>query len=325
MKTKAFRMYKYGGPEVMKLQSVDVPDPGPGQVMLRHKAIGLNMADIYRRRGLYKIPLPSGVGIEGAGIVEAVGPGVRGIKVGDRAGYASGMAVDAYAQVRLAPADRLIPLPDSISDRTAAAMLLKGITAQYLIRRTYRVKAGDTILVHAAAGGVGTIMCQWANAIGATVIGVVSTQDKARFAKRHGCHHPIVTRKSKYRDQVMDITGGEGVHCVYDSVGRDTWDESLACVRRLGTMASFGSASGEPAKISVASLGAGSPHIVRAGMASYMVTRRELISSARDLFAAVDSGAVKIRINQRYALKDARKAQRDMEARRTTGSTVLIP
>ena len=325
MKAKAFRMYKYGGPEVMKWETVDVPDPGPGEVMLRQKAVGLNMADIYRRRGNYKIPLPSGVGIEGAGVVEAVGPGVRALKVGDRVGYASGIAIDAYAQVRLAPVNRLIPLPDWLDDRTAAAMLLKGITAQYLLRRTYRVKAGDTILVHAAAGGVGTIMCQWANAIGARVIGVVSTQDKARFAKRNGCHFPIVTRKAKFRDAVMDITGGEGAHCVYDSVGRDTWDESLACVRRLGTLASFGSASGEPAKINLASLGAGSPHIIRAGMASYMVTRRELNASARDLFGAVESGAVKIRINQRYPLKDARKAQRDMEARRTTGSTVLIP
>ncbi len=325
MKTKAFRMYKFGGPEVMKWETVEVPDPGRGEVRLRHKAVGLNMADTYRRRGLYKIPLPNGVGIEGAGVVEAVGPGVRGFQVGDRVGYASGMALDAYSQVRIAPAGRLIPLPDSIDDRTAAAMLLKGITAQYLLRRTYRVKAGDTILVHAAAGGVGTILCQWANAIGATVIGVVSTNDKARFAKRNGCHYPIVTRKSKFRDTVMDITGGAGVHCVYDSVGRDTWDESLACVRRLGTMASFGSASGEPRKINIASLGAGSPSIIRAGMASYMVTRRELLASARDLFGAVESGAVKIRINQRYALKDAAKAQRDMEARRTMGSTVLIP
>jgi len=326
MKTKAFRMSKTGAPSVLKFQTVEVPEPGPGQVLLRHTAVGLNLADTYRRRGIYKVPLPSGMGNEAVGVIEAVGPGVRGLKAGGRVGYVGGNALDAYSQRRVANAASLIPLPDSIADRAAAAGLLKGITAQYLLRDAYRVKKGDTILVHAAAGGVGAIMCQWANAMGATVIGIVSSAEKARFAKRNGCHHPIVTRKANFAKQVREITGGKGVDVVYDSVGKLTWDESLACLRLRGTMISFGSASGEPPKVDIAATGAmGSPYIARCALVNYITSRQELLSRARDLFRAIDSGVVKIRVNQRYALKDAAKAQRDIESRRTTGSTVLIP
>jgi NADPH2:quinone reductase len=326
MKTKAFRMYKVGGPSVLKWETVEVPDPGPGEVLLRHTAIGLNLADTYRRRGIYKVPMPNGMGNEAAGVIEAVGPGVRGLKVGDRVGYVGGMALDAYSQRRIAPVASLIPLPKSINDRTVAAALLKGITAQYLLRDAYKVRKGDAILVHAAAGGVGAIMCQWANSLGATVIGVVSSAEKARFAKRNGCHHPIVTRKANFAKQVREITGGKGVNVVYDSVGKLTWDESLASLCLRGTMISFGSASGEPAKVNIAATGAmGSPYIARCALVNYTTTRQELLARARDLFKTIDSGAVKIRINQRYALKDAPQAQRDIEARRTTGSTVLIP
>jgi NADPH2:quinone reductase len=326
MKTKAFRMYKTGAPSVLKWQTVEVPDPGPGEVLLRHTAIGLNLADTYRRRGIYKVPMPNGMGNEAVGVIEAVGPGARGLKVGDRVGYVGGMALDAYSQRRIAPVASLIPLPKSINDRTVAAALLKGITAQYLLRDAYKVRKGDAILVHAAAGGVGAIMCQWANALGATVIGIVSSAEKARFAKRNGCHHPIVTRKANFAKQVREITGGKGVNVVYDSVGKLTWDESLASLRLRGTMISFGSASGEPPKVNIAATGAmGSPYIARCALVNYTTTRQELLARARDLFKTIDSGAVKIRINQRYALKDAPQAQRDMEARRTTGSTVLIP
>lgn len=326
MSTKAFRIYKLGGPSVLKWEDVEVPALGRGEVLLRHTAVGLNLADTYRRRGIYKMALPNGLGNEAVGVVEAVGPGVRSAKVGDRVGYIGGNKFDAYSQRRIASAASLIPLPDSISDRVAAAALLKGITAQYLLRDAYRVKKGDTILVHAAAGGVGVIMCQWAKAIGATVIGIVSTEEKAKFAKRHGCHHPIVTRKANFAKQVREITGGKGVNVVYDSVGKLTWDQSLASLKLRGTMISFGSASGEPPKVNIAATGAmGSPYMVRCALVNFITTRKETLARARDLFAAIDSGAVKIRVNQRYPLKDAAQAHRDIEARRTTGSTVLIP
>ncbi len=326
MKTKAFRIHKIGTPSVMKWQTVDVPEPGSGQVLLRHTAVGLNLADTYRRRGIYKVELPSGMGNEAVGVIEVVGPGVRGLKAGDRVGYVGGGPLDAYSQRRVANAAALIPLPDSVNDRTAAAALLKGITAQYLLRDSYRVKKGDTILVHAAAGGVGSIMCQWANDIGATVIGIVSSQDKARFAKRNGCYYTVVTKKAKFAKQVREITGGKGVDVVYDSVGRATWDESLASLKLRGTMISFGSASGNPDPVNIAATGMkGSPYIARCALVNYITSRRELLSRARDLFRAIDRGAVKIRINQRYPLKDAAKGHRDIEARRTTGSTVLIP
>ncbi|MEK9832822.1 MAG: quinone oxidoreductase, partial [Rhodospirillaceae bacterium] len=233
MQAKAFRIYKKGGPEQLKWETVEVPAPGRGEVLLCHTAVGLNLADTYRRTGLYPMPMPNGMGNEAVGVVEAVGPGVRALKVGDRVGYIGGQAFDAYSERRVAKVESLIPIPKYIDDREAAAALLKGITAQYLLRDAYQVKRGDTILVHAAAGGVGIIMCQWASALGATVIGTVSTEAKARFAKRNGCHHPIVVKRKgpKFAKKVRELTDGQGVHCVYDSVGKETWEESLASVR----------------------------------------------------------------------------------------------
>ena len=303
MKTKAFRLYKNGGPKVLKWETVDVPEPGKGEVLIKHTAVGLNLADTYRRTGLYPITLPSGIGNEAVGVVEAVGPGTRGVKIGDRVGYIGGMALDGYSQRRVAPVASLIPIPDFIDDKAAAAALLKGITAQYLLRDSYRVKKGDTIVVHAAAGGVGLIMCQWANAIGATVIGIVSSDEKAKIAARN-----------------------EGAHCIYDSVGKDTWEESLASVRLRGSVISFGSASGKPPKTDIAATGGlGSPYLARCALVNYTTSRRETMARARDLFKAIESGDVKISVNQRYKLKDAAQAHKDIEARKTTGSTVLIP
>lgn len=328
MKTKAFRLYKNGGPKVLKWETVDVPEPGKGEVLIKHTAVGLNLADTYRRTGLYPITLPSGIGNEAVGVVEAVGPGTRGVKIGDRVGYIGGMALDGYSQRRVAPVASLIPIPDFIDDKAAAAALLKGITAQYLLRDSYRVKKGDTIVVHAAAGGVGLIMCQWANAIGATVIGIVSSDEKAKIAARNGCHHPIVVSRSKpkFAQQVRELTNGEGAHCIYDSVGKDTWEESLASVRLRGSVISFGSASGKPPKTDIAATGGlGSPYLARCALVNYTTSRRETMARARDLFKAIESGDVKISVNQRYKLKDAAQAHKDIEARRTTGSTVMIP
>ena len=326
MKAHAIRVYKIGGPEVLKWETVEVPQPKVGEVLLRHTAVGLNLADTYRRRGIYPISLPDGMGNEAVGIVEAVGKGVTGVKKGDRVGYVGGMANDAYSEYRIAKAAPLIKLPKAITDEQAAAALLKGITAQYLIKTTYPVKKGDTILVHAAAGGVGLIMCQWAKALGATVIGIVSTEAKAKIARRNGCKHPIVTKKANFAAQVRKLTKGEGVAAVYDSVGRDTWDESMKCLRRRGTMVSFGSASGTLPLIDVSATGGmGSPYIVRASLVNHTVTAEETQARARDLFRAIARGDVKVRVNQNYKLKDAAKAQADMEARKTTGSTVLLP
>ena len=328
MKTNAFRVYKHGGPAVLKWETVDVPAPGKGEALIKHTAVGLNLADTYRRTGLYPIKLPSGIGNEAVGVVEAVGPGTRGVKVGDRVGYIGGMALDGYSQRRVAPVGSLIPIPDYINDRTAAAALLKGITAQYLLRDSYRVKKGDTIVVHAAAGGVGLIMCQWANAIGATVIGIVSSEEKVKIAKKNGCHHPIVVKRSKpkFAKKVRELTNGEGAHCIYDSVGRDTWEESLASVRLRGSVISFGSASGKPPKTDIADTGGlGSPYIARCALVNYTTSRSETMARARDLFKAIKTGAVKISVNQRYKLKDAAQAHKDIEARKTTGSTVLLP
>lgn len=328
MKTKAIRIHKHGGPANLKWETVDLPEPGKGEVSLKHTAVGLNLADTYRRTGLYPMPVPNGMGNEAVGVIEAVGPGVRGYKVGDRVGYIGGQAFDAYSRRRIARTGSLIPIPEGIDDRTAAAALLKGITAQYLIRDSYRVRKGDTILVHAAAGGVGLIMCQWANAIGATVIGTVSTKEKARLARRNGCHHPVVVARSKpkFSAKVRELTDGKGVNCVYDSVGKETWAESLESVGHRGTVISFGSASGKPPKLDISDTAAlGSPYLARCALVNYTTSRRELLARARDLFQAIESGDVKIRVNQRYKLKDAAKAHRDIEARRTTGSTVLIP
>jgi NADPH2:quinone reductase len=326
MKAHAIRVYETGGPEVLKWQEVEVPEPGAGEVLLRHTAVGLNLADTYRRRGIYPIELPDGMGNEAVGVVEKVGRGVKNVKAGDRVGYVGGMANDAYSEWRVARAAPLIRLPRTITDEHAAAALLKGITAQYLIRDTYRVKKGDTILVHAAAGGVGLIMCQWAKALGATVIGVVSTEAKAKLAKRHGCKYPIVSTKADFAERVRKLTKGEGVAAVYDSVGKLTWEESMKSLRRHATMVSFGSASGKPDPVDIAAAASyGSPYLIRASLVNYTVTPEETNKRARDLFRAIGRGDVRVRVNQKYKLKDAAQAQSDLEARKTTGSTVLVP
>jgi len=324
--TKAFRIHQYGGPEVLRWEDVEVGDPGPGQVRLRHTAVGLNFVDTYMRGGLYKLPsLPSGIGQEAAGVIKAVGPGVTGLSVGQRVAYGIGPA-DAYSQARLFPAERLVPLPDAIDDRTAAALMLKGLTTWYLIRRIHAVKAGDTILLHAAAGGVGLILCQWAKHLGATVIGTVGTDEKAALAKANGCDHVIVYTREDFAKRVREITDGAGVPVVYDSVGAATWEGSLDCLRPTGLMVTFGNASGKPPAIEPGTLAAkGSLFLTRPTLGNYVPTRDALLGAADELFAVVTAGHVGIAINQTYPLAEAARAQTDLEARRTTGCTVLLP
>ena len=320
----AIRIHETGGPEKLKWEEVQVGDPGPGQVRVRNTAIGLNFVDTYQRNGLYPMALPFILGGEGAGVVEAVGPKVKEIKVGDRVAYTG--PIGAYAEVLLRPADRLVKIPAGVDDKTAAAMMLKGLTAQYLIRRTYRVKKGDTILVHAAAGGVGQILCQWAKHLGATVIGTVGSEEKAAFAKKAGCKHVIVTSKEKFVERVKAITKGKGVPVVYDGVGKDTFMDSIDCLRPLGVMVSFGNASGAVTSFNPGILAQkGSLFLTRPTLATYAASREDLVKGARELFAVVKSGKVKISINQTYPLRDAAQAQIDLEARKTTGSTVLLP
>lgn len=321
----AIRIQRTGGPEVLVGESVEVSEPGPGEARVRHYAVGLNYIDVYHRSGLYPVALPSGIGLEGAGVVEAVGPGVAVVAPGDRVAYAGG-PLGAYADVRLIPADRLVRLPDAIGFETGAAMMLQGMTAQYLLRRTYRVTAGDTILVHAAAGGVGLIVCQWAKSLGASVIGTVGSDAKADLARAHGCDHPIVYTREDFVARVREITGGEGVPVVYDSIGRDTFEQSLDCLRPLGMMVSFGNASGPVPPVDIGILGRkGSLFLTRPSLFAYAARRADLEAMAADLFAVVGSGRVRIEVNQRYPLADAAAAHRDLEARRTTGSTVLLP
>lgn len=320
----AIRIHETGGPEKLKWEEVQVGDPGPGQVRVRNTAIGLNFVDTYQRSGLYTLPLPFILGSEGAGVVEAVGPKVKELKVGDRVAYSG--PIGAYAEVLLRPADRLVKIPAGLDDRTAAAMMLKGLTAQYLIRRTYRVKKGDTILMHAAAGGVGQILCQWARHLGATVIGTVGSEEKAALAKKAGCKHVIVTSKENFVERVKAITKGKGVPVVYDGVGKDTFMGSLDCLRPLGVMVSFGNASGAVTQFNPGILAQkGSLFLTRPTLATYAASREDLVKGARELFAVVKSGKVKISINQTYPLRDAAQAQSDLEARNTTGSTVLLP
>lgn len=319
--THAIRVHQPGGPEALKWESVEVGEPGPGQVQLRQTAVGLNFIDVYHRTGLYPLPVPFIPGVEGAGVVEAVGHGVDDLQPGDRVAYTG--ALGAYAEARLIAADRVVKLPPEVSDETAAAMMLQGMTTQYLIRRTYRVKAGDTILIHAAAGGVGLILCQWASHLGATVIGVVSTREKADLARAHGCAHPIVSAEQDFVAAVKEITGGAGVPVVYDSVGRDTFMKSLDCLAPLGLMALFGQSSGTVQPIDPNILQRGSWFLTRPTLATYIATRADLLATAGDLFDVVASGAVKIEVRQRYPLKDAARAHADLEARKTTGSTVL--
>lgn len=321
---KAIVIEKHGPPSVMKWRDVEAGKPAAGQVRVRHTAIGLNYIDTYQRSGLYQTALPFTPGLEGAGVIEAVGRGVNGLKVGDRVCYAG--ASGAYSQVALLPAARLLKIPAGISDEQAASMMLKGMTAQYLVRQTYRVSKGDTILIHAAAGGVGLIVCQWAKHLGATVIGTVSTPAKARLAKEHGCDHPIIYTKDNFAERVKKITKGEGLPVVYDSIGKATFEQSLDCLRRRGLMVSFGNSSGPVPPFAPAMLGAkGSLFLTRPSLPDYTATRPELEATARDLFKVVRSGAVKIEVNQHYPLEEVAKAHRDLESRKTTGSTVLVP
>jgi NADPH2:quinone reductase len=318
------RIYEHGGPEKLRWEEVQVGAPGEGQVLVRSTAVGLNFIDTYQRSGLYPMQLPFTPGSEGAGVVEAVGPKVKEFKAGDHVAYSG--PVGAYAEVLLRPAARLVKIPAGIDDRTAAAMMLKGLTAQYLLRRTYRVKKGDTILMHAAAGGVGQILCQWAKALGATVIGTVGADEKVALAKKAGCKHVIVTSRENFVERVKEITQGKGVPVVYDGVGKDTFMGSLDCLAPLGLLASFGNASGAVTQFNPGLLAQkGSLFLTRPTLMTYTATREALLAAARELFAVVKSGKVKIVINQTYPLRDAAQAQRDLESRKTTGSTVLIP
>ncbi len=323
--TKAIRIHAYGGPEAMRWEDVPTPEPGPAEALVHHTAIGLNYIDVYFRTGLYKAPsLPAILGMEAAGVVRAVGADVGGIAVGDRVAYATG-PIGAYATDRVISADRLIKLPDGIDDRTAAAMMLQGMTAQYLLRRTHPVRSGETVLIHAAAGGVGLILCQWAKHLGATVIGVVSTEEKAQLACEHGASHVIIGH-DRLAAEVKRLTAGAMVPVVYDSVGKDTFGASLDCLAPFGTMVSFGNSSGPVPPIDISILGAkGSLFLTRPSLATYTASRTDLEASAKDLIEAVSSGAVQIKVNQTFPLKDAAEAHRALEARRTTGGTVLIP
>jgi NADPH:quinone reductase len=320
----AIRIHETGGPAKLRCDAVEVGTPGPGEVRVRNTAVGLNFIDTYHRSGLYPVPLPATLGMEGAGVVEAVGRKVPEFKAGDRVAYAQPLG--AYADVLLRPADRLVKIPTGVDDRVAAAMMLKGMTAQYLLRRTYRVKAGDTILVHAAAGGVGQILCQWGKYLGATVIGTVGSEAKVRLAKRAGCQHVIVASKQGCSPRVRDITKGAGVPVVYDGVGKDTFMDSLACLAPLGLMVSYGNASGAVPPLNIGVLSQmGSLFLTRPTLMTYVARREDLVASARELFAVVKKGAVSIAVNQTYPLKEAAQAHRDLESRKTTGSTVLLP
>ena len=309
----------------MRCEDVAVTDPAPGEVRVRHAAVGLNFIDVYFRSGLYPMPLPSGLGLEGAGVVEAVGEGVSEFRPGDRVAYAGG-PLGAYSQVRCLPADRLLKLPERIDFQTAAAMMLQGLTSAYLLRSTYRVQPGDAVLIHAAAGGVGLIACQWAKALGATVIGTVSSEAKAELAKRHGCDHVIFYTREDVAKRVREITSGEGVAVVYDGVGKDTFIGSLDSLRMRGVMVSFGNASGPVPPIEPLLLSQkGSLYITRPVLWHYTARREDLLALGGELFEMVGSGKIKIEVNQTYALADVARAHGDLEARRTTGSTILLP
>jgi NADPH2:quinone reductase len=320
----AIRIYENGGPEVMRWEEVAVGQPGAGEVRVRNTAVGLNFIDTYHRTGLYPMQLPLTLGMEGAGVVEAVGPKVKGFKVGDRVAYAN--PIGAYSEICLRPVERLVKIPAGVDDSIAAAIMLKGMTAWYLCKRTYKVKKGDTILVHAAAGGVGQILCQWAKHLGATVIGTVGSEEKAALAKKAGCKHVIVTSKEDFVARVKAITKGKGVPVVYDGVGKDTFMGSLDCLAPTGYMVSFGNASGAVTQFNPGVLAAkGSLFLTRPTLFTYTAKREDLVKAAQDLFAVVKKKVVKISINQTYPLKDAAQAHRDLEARKTTGSTVLLP
>ncbi len=322
--TKAIRIHAYGGPDVMKWEDVPAPEPEPGEALVKQDAVGLNYIDVYFRTGLYKAPsLPVTIGMEGAGVVTGVGSGVTDVAVGDRVAYAG--ALGAYAMTRVIAADRLVKLPAGIDAKTGAAMMLQGMTAQYLIRRTYQVKAGDTIVVHAAAGGVGLILCQWARHLGATVIGVVSSDEKAALAHDHGALHTVVGYE-KLVAEVKRVTGGSGVPVVYDSVGKETFNASLDSLAPRGLMVSYGSASGPVPPVDISILAAkGSLYLTRPSLATYTAKRADLMATANDLFDVVQKGVVKIEVNQTFPLQNAAEAHVALESRKTTGSTVLLP
>lgn len=324
--SKAIVINQTGGPEVLRWVDYDPGQPGPGQVRLRHEAVGLNFIDVYHRTGLYPLPsLPAVPGMEGSGTVEALGDGVTEVAAGDRVAYA-GLPPGAYAQVRRIPADRLVILPESITTHQAAAMMLQGMTARYLLRGCFDVKAGDTILIHAAAGGVGSIVCQWAKHLGATVIGTVGSEEKAATATANGCDHPILYTREEFVARVKEITNDRGVDVVYDSVGQATFMKSLDCLRPLGTMVSFGQSSGPVAPLELGLLSAkGSLFLTRPTLMTYTAKREDLLIHARDLFEVVEKGVVKVEIRQTYPLSDAARAHRDLEGRRTTGSSILLP
>lgn len=322
---KAIRISRSGGPEVMEYVDVDVQEPFPGEVRIRQAACGLNFIDVYHRNGTYKQPLPGGVGMEASGTVVAVGAGVTHLQAGDRVAYAGG-PIGAYASERTMPATMVVKLPDGIELETAAGMMLQGLTVQYLFRRTFLLRGGETILFHAAAGGVGLIACQWARALGVTMIGTVSSDEKAELARSNGCAHVINTQRENFVERVREITGGRGVPVVYDGVGKDTFTGSLDCLARLGTMVSFGNASGVVPPFSLSELSSrGSLFITRPTMFDYTAQREDLDAMAAELFYMVGSGQVKIDIRQRYSLAEVAQAHRDLEARRTTGSTILLP
>ena len=323
--THAIRIHQTGGPEVLCWEQVEVPAPAAGEARVRHHAVGLNFIDTYHRTGFYPLPMPAGIGLEGAGVVEAVGAGVTEVQVGDRVAYAGG-PVGAYAEVRNIPSHRLLKLPDSIDFNTAAAMMLQGLTVAYLLRQTYRVQPGDAVLIHAAAGGVGLIACQWAKALGATVIGTVGSAAKGEIARAHGCAHVINYSTENFAQRVRELTGGEGVPVVYDGVGKDTFAGSLDSLRPMGMMVSYGSASGPVPPLDLIVLSQkGSLFVTRPTLMNYTAKRADLEALGAELFAVVASGQVRIEVNQSYPLAEAAQAHRDLEARKTTGSTILLP
>lgn len=325
MAAKAIRIAEVGGPEVIGLVDAQVGDPGPGEVRVRHATCGVNFIDVYHRNGLYPQALPCGLGLEAAGIVEAIGAGVTHLAVGDRVAYAGG-PIGAYASARVMPAAPLVKLPESIGFDTAAAMMLKGLTVQYLFRRSFPLRGGETILFHAVAGGVGLIACQWARALGVTVIGTVGSDEKAALATANGCTHVINYRRENFVERVREITGGRGVPVVYDGIGKDTFTGSLDCLARFGTLVSYGNASGAVPPFALSELASrGSLYVQRPTLFHYTAQRADLEAMASELFDVVVGGAVKIDIGHRYALADAAQAHRDLEARRTTGSSVLVP
>lgn len=323
MKTNAIRIHQTGGPEVLKFEEIDLPDLRPGEIRVRNKATGLNFIETYFRSGLYPVPLPFTLGSEAAGVVDAVGEGVTNVKVGDRVAYNSG---GAYAEMTNVPAARALPIPDAVSEEAAACLLLKGATAEYLLRRTFRVEAGQTILWHAAAGGVGLIATQWAKHLGCTVIGTVGSDDKIAIAKAHGCDHVINYRTENTVERVKEITAGKKVPVVYDGVGKDTFMTSLDCLAPRGLLVSFGNASGPVTGVDLGILAAkGSLYVTRPTLATYAASPKDYAEIGAEVFDVVAKGAVKIEINQRYKLADAAQAHRDLEARKTTGATVLVP